>query len=336
MKHSINQFSVLLIFLLVFNTCAKKDNFPLLEGPYLGQKPPGLSAELFAPGIISTGNIEKSLVFSPDGDEVYWAVLGDAACFIATMKCEINRWTSPRIASFSGDYFDLEFGMSQDGQSIYFASENRPINGRPRDDGNIWIVRRTFAGWSEPRSVGQKVNSHAGEFSPSVTQDGTLYFYRRSKDGGDWDIYSARLEDGEYTEPVRLDAPVNFCVREFDPYVAPDESFLIFCSVGREDGYGDADLYISFRKADGTWGEAMNLGERVNSSRWEFCPTVSPDGKFLFFASNRRFRIDAEETDRSFAAKMKILDQELNGPGNGHSDFYWVDSKIIEELRPKF
>jgi hypothetical protein len=315
----------------------KASDFPALKGPYLGQDPPGMTALIFAPGIVSTGHIEKCATFTPDGKEFYFAVLGEATSFIAFMKIEDNRWTGPQIAPFSGRYEDDEFGLSPDGKKLYLASY-RPltIKGQSDDNSNLWVVSRTNTGWSEPHSLGSFINTDDSEYYPSVANDGTLYFYRREKDdNGDWDIYSSRFVEGNYTKPERLGDTINSSNWDFDPFIAPDESYLIFSSLDRVGGHGASDLYISFRKQDGSWTKAINLGNEINSSRWEFSPRVTVDGKFLFFASNRRFREPFPETVITYEEKMKMLNKELNSPGNGHSDIYWVDAKIIEELRPE-
>lgn len=323
----------------MFISCALQDDFPVLKSPYLGQKPPGMTAEIFAPDIISTGHAEKSGFFSPKGKEFYFLVLGETASFIAFMRLEEKGWTRPQLAPFSGKYDDGEFSLSPDGNALYFTS-NRPIAGigKPEDHYNLWVVTRTKTGWSEPSSLDSSINSQDPDLfphSPSVTSDGTLYFYLRTKDEqGNWDIYSSRLVEGRYTRPERLGDEINSDQWEFDPFIAPDESYLIFCSRALG-GYGASDLYISFRKKDGSWTKALNLGDKVNSIRWEFCPCITPDGKYLFFASNRRFKLSRSKTTMTFEAKIKLLDRELNSPGNGHSDFYWVDAKIIEELKPE-
>jgi Tol biopolymer transport system component len=322
----------------VLMSCAKQDSFPVLKGPYFGQKPPGMTAELFASGIVSTGHAEKSGFFSPDGKEFYFFVLGEAASFIAFMRHEEKGWTRPHLVPFSGRYDDGEFSLSPDGNSLCFTS-NRPLtgSGKPLDYYNLWVVTRTQAGWSEPKSLDSSINSQDPDLfphSPSMTSDGTLYFYLRTKDEeGNWDIYYSRLVEGKYTRPERLGDEINSDQWEFDPFIAPDESCLIFCSRA-QGGYGASDLYISFRKGDGSWTQALNLGDEVNSIRWEFCPCITPDGRYLFFASNRRFRVSRSETTMTFEAKIKLLDRELNSPGNGHSDFYWVDAKIIDGLKP--
>jgi Tol biopolymer transport system component len=90
------------------------------------------------------------------------------------------------------------------------------------------------------------------------------------------------------------------------PYIAPDESVLLFSSM-RPDGYGDFDLYVSYKKKNGTWTKAKNMGDTINTPARESVSVVSPDGKYLFFMSRR----------------------------NGIGEFFWVDAKIIEELKPK-
>ncbi len=72
---------------------------------------------------------------------------------------------------------------------------------------------------------------------------------------------------------------------EHDPFVAPDESYLIFTST-RPGGFGREDLYIGYKKVDGSWTEPKNMGKTINSSGVDFCPMLSPDGKYLFFTRN--------------------------------------------------
>jgi Tol biopolymer transport system component len=251
------------------------------------------------------------------------------------MRLEEKRWTRPQLVPFSGRFYDGEFSLSPDGNALYFTS-NRPLagTGEPEDYYNLWVATRTKNGWTEPSSLGSSINSQNPDLfphSPSVTSDGTLYFYLRTKDEqGNWDIYSSRLVEGSYIKPERLGDEINSDQWEFDPFIAPDESYLIFCSRA-PGGYGASDLYISFRKEDGSWTKALNLGDKVNSIRWEFSPCITPDGKYLFFASNRRFRLSRSKITMTFEAKIKFLDRELNSPGNGHSDFYWVETKVFEK-----
>lgn len=121
------------------------------------------------------------------------------------------------------------------------------------------------------------------------------------------DIYLSTLKEGIFTDPQNLGHLVNSENNEYNPFIAPDESYILFNSNERPDSYGSHDIYISFRKKDRTWTEVKNVGDVVNSKASESKPYVSPDGKYFFFSS----------------------------PRNGNWEIFWVDAKIIEDLKPK-
>jgi hypothetical protein len=133
---------------------------------------------------------------------------------------------------------------------------------------------------------------------------------------------------GLYAEPVNLGDAINTVDFEVDPFIAPDERYIIFARIDKE-RTGNFDLFISFKKKDGAWTRAENMGDKINSNRSEFCPTVSPDGKYFFFTSNRSIYEPYSEIPLTYEGKLKIL----NSPGNGSSDIYWMDAKIIEEFK---
>lgn len=318
--------------LILLNSCSKQTDFPVLKGPYLGQHPPGKIPAVFAPGIVSTGASEFGSTFSPDGNEFYYAVSGIPQT-IVFMELKEKSWTQPRIPPFSGRYSDWDLNLSPNGRKLYFTS-NRPLsgNGAPLDNSNLWVVERTEKGWSEPRELGMPVNTEGYENYPSVTKDGTLYFFHSKKtENQNPDVYYSRLIDGRYLDPIRLGEAINSKYMEWDPFIAPDESYLIFGSVKRPGGYGQCDLYISYRNPDGSWTEAANMGDKINSKAHEFCPSVTPDGKYFFFMSKRR-RTEKKyyETALTYEQKMKLV----TSWGNGEGDIYWVDAGIIDDLKP--
>lgn len=305
--------------------------FPVLRGKYLGQKKPGLNAELFAPGIISTGYTESCAAFTPDGKELYFLLQESPYGVILVLRQENNQWTAPRVAPFSGRYTDWELTLAPDGNKLVFIS-NRPQEetGKPKKDWDIWMVVRTDSGWSKPQSLGPTINSDKRDAFPSLSNDGTLYFSSNRVGGkGGWDIYRSALVDGHYTKPECLGYPVNSEVDEWDPFIAPDQGYIIFGSRGRDDGYGGSDLYISFRKKDGSWSEVKNMGAAVNSNSGEYCPSVSPDGKYIFFTSFRSASKSYSEKPLTYDEILKMI----NGPRNGGGDIYWVDAKIIRQLK---
>jgi hypothetical protein len=137
------------------------------------------------------------------------------------------------------------------------------------------------------------------------------------------------LIDGKYTEPENLGETINTKQEEFNAFVAQDESYIIYTTVGRGPGIGGGDLWINFRKEDGTWSKAVNMGENVNSPSLDYCPFVSVDGKFLFFTSQRGKLADYSKIPLTYDEIKKISKQY----GNGDGDIYWISTKIIEELR---
>jgi hypothetical protein len=325
---------ILLSIIFVFIGCAQKDDFPVLKSSYFGQKPPGMTAEIFAPGIVSTEHSEFCSVFSPDGDEFYWSLTGAPFPVIVTMRQINGRWTKPEIVPFSGKYLDYDMAFTPDGKQLFFCSR-RPIDGidPPNDNTDIWYVNRDDTGWSEPRHLEGAVNSNAQEYYPIFAQNGTLYFSSTRPSGhGGADIYRARFENGAYLEPENLGPPINTENFEGDLFIAADESYIIVTCYGRSDSIGSGDLYISFRKEDGSWSPMKNMGSPVNSEANEHCPILSPDGKYLFFSSGRSRHPEYSKEAITFEEKVA----KMNSWGNGRNeDIYWVDAKIIENLKPE-
>jgi hypothetical protein len=283
--------------------------WPDVSGPYLGQEPPGLEAELFAPNIISTEHSEIGSVFSADHTEFYFTTWTEATGTKIMVTRQVDgTWLEPVIASFSNHPTDVDAAISSDDSKIFFGTR-RPRPGETVDQRNgfdIWYANRDSSDWSEEEWLGPVVNSGTSQVYPTVTADGTLYF-QAVRDGGygKADIYRSRLVDDNYQEPENLGPTINSEHYEGDVYVAPDESYLIISIYGRDDDLGGGDLYISFRTPTNEWTTPTNLGPGINSNQRDFCPTVSPDGKYLFFSSKRI----------------------------GSGDIFWADARVIRDLK---
>lgn len=316
----------------IFTGCGETERaptFPLLKGPYLGQDPPGMIPEIFAPGIVSRGYSERCAGFTPDGKEFYYCLQGAPHSVILYMREVNGRWTEPQVASFSGSY-PGEFALSPDGNTIVFSS-NQPFESSP-DPASFWTwrVERNGIEWDRPRPLGPNINSGIFAAYPTLASNGNIYFYAERAGGmGKDDIYMAEWADGRYKESRNLGNAINTGFKEVDPFIAPDESYVIFVR-DDVDGFGGWDLYISFRNEDGSWTKAKNMGEPINSSVSEICPSVSPDGKYFFFTSRRTKLKNYSATPLTYADKLMML----AGPGNGGEDIYWVDAKVIEDLKP--
>jgi Tol biopolymer transport system component len=295
----------------VLSLPGQQGDFPQhLTGPYLGQISPGGTPGIFALGIVCTGKYVLNAAFSPDLKEFFYATMdSDRNYTILQMREVEGRWTRPRIAPFSGTHSEADPFITPDGRRLFFPS-NRPLSdgSESEEDYNIWMVERTDEGWAGARPLEPPVNlSGSMEIYPTVTQDGTLYF-SSDRDGGRGgsDIYRSRWEKGEgFGEPENLGRTINTSNREFDAFIAADESFLIFSAYGRSDGLGQSDLYISFRQGNRRWSKPVNLGVPFNSRQSEFTPIVSPDGKYFFFTSTRL----------------------------GQGDIYWVEAAVLEKFR---
>jgi len=300
-------------------------------GPYFGLKPPGKTAEIFAPGIVSTCLDELNSVFSPDGKEFYFCVRNMTASSLFVIKRGPGGWGQPEPLPFASPYDDIDVSLSPDGRRLFFCS-NRPVSpgGAPnKEDYDIWMCARQGNSWGPPVHLGDAVNSPRDDFYPIATSGGTLYFNSQRAGAGTNDIYRCRWIDGKYAPAEKLGLEINTEFREYDAFVAPDERFIIFTSERPEDDrFGD--LYISFRTAGGTWMTARNMGKGLNGIGPEFGATLTPDGKFLLFTRQTLPRMD-----RPVGRPMTRDDylKTHNGPDNGSTNIWWVDALLIEDIR---
>jgi hypothetical protein len=311
---------------------AQPSDFLRLTGPYLGQKPPGITPEIFAARIISRGYFERSVVFSPSQDELFFQLrcLGFTSVLLH-MTQKNGSWTEPETAFFSGipEYCDDCPFFSYDGRRLLFISK-RPLagNGDIKEDSDIWVLPKIKEAWGEPVHAGNVLDSALNDDYPTLSKLNHLYF-GSNREGND-DIYVSYFSDNGFSEPRRLDFPINTKNFEGHPFISADESYLIFSS-DRPGERGQGDLYVSFKGKDNEWLEPVNMGDKINSPFHEAAPYVSPDGQYLFFCSFRPNPPPYGKHRLTFMEIQKLLD----GPGNGRGDIYWISAKIIEELRPK-
>ncbi|MCP5052473.1 MAG: hypothetical protein GY940_35220 [bacterium] len=237
---------------------------------------------IFAPGKVSTRAPEFGTAFSKDGKTVYFNVTNPDRSVIKLVSStyEHHQWSQPVALPFSdGTYRDVDPFVSPDGTRLLFSSNRPGPTQAGSEDYDTWYVEKQDYGWSEPVNIGTPLNSEANEVFVSVTDKGTVYF--SSNRDGERRIYRSEFAEGLYTQPQPL--KIEGVTRVGNPCISPDERFLIFVSAGKNK---DGDLYISYFK-DGAWTPAENLGTPVNSVYSEFAPGLSPDGKYLYFTSER-------------------------------------------------
>ena len=255
---------------------------------YLNQPPPGMTAQVFAPGIVSNKDVyEYSNSFSKDGKEFFWAVIENNKPHIRYVRLGKDGWTQPVKVVHDPQYEHNDPFLSPDGQKLFFISD-RAIDGKgPKKDFDIWYVKREKNGWSAPINAGPEINSDKNEYYMSFTKGGKMYF--SSNRGTDqahdknYDVYTVSAAGDAFTNRQKVSSAVNSEHYEADVFVSPYEQYVIFCGE-RPDGQGEGDLYISFRDEKGGWLPAKNMGPAINTKAYEFCPFVSADGKYLFFS----------------------------------------------------
>jgi len=319
------------------NLLSADKDFSPLTGPYLGQKPPGMIPELFAPGIVSSELNTRDVAITPDGKEIYFCVnLADFTFATILVTREVNGlWTRPEVMEQMENpgYWSIEPCISADGKKFFFMS-NRPdkTKNETKGDPDIWVMDRIGDKWGEPYNLGMPVNTESAETYPSVTREGTLYFTRMDDKAKVEYIYRSHLLNGNYQEPEKLPVQVNSGRTQFNASIAPDESYIIVPVYGRKDSLGSIDYYIVFRNMDDSWSEPVNMGPVINTADGnEYSSSVSPDGKYLFFMSSRILPKE-EWPEKLTAAILRSLHANL---GNGNSSIYWISTQIIDELRPK-
>ena len=296
-------FFIFLLSVFVTMSFVLMGNDYSFEEDYFGQKPPGSAPELFGKGIISTSqDLHSCPVFSKDGKMVFWRIMNSGENNgVYFMELIDNTWTAPQKAPFveteSGDNNDVPY-FSPNDEILYFLSDRAVKNLDRRK--RVWQTMKENGVWIKPKLFKQinpkNVRLH-WQFSIYLTG---MYEYGK----GAYDIYKAVLFNGGYVIE-KFDPPISSNDSDICPYIAPDETYLIFCSSNRDDGYGECDLYICFKTLDGSWSTPINMGPEINSSSQDWCPIVSHDGKYLFFTSFRNGRCNAYWVDSSIISKLK-------------------------------
>lgn len=270
---------------------------------------------VFAPGVISSGERDYDITFTPDGREAYFtrrSRRGPPSILVS--RFAEGRWDSPEPAAFSTDRDEGPY-LTPDGRALFFSSR-RPLSGQVEPNENLWVVEHTEAGWGEPHPIEGTVNEPAvdlgrytlgTELGPTLVADGSLLYWTRSDLAWGSDIYVASPDgSGGFIDPRPL--RINTHGDESNPVLSPDGRFLIFQAYRDADGYGEQDLYVSERTEYG-WKDPVLLPEPINSTSNDGWPSFSPDGRHFFFASDR-------------------------GAASGFYDVWWVDTEALRLSAP--
>ena len=297
------------------------------------------AGDLVGPGVISTGLQETSVALSPDGATLVFmrSDLAEKDDTILVSHRQGQRWSTPEVAAFSGQWHDSEPTFSPDGKRLYFVSNRPPhageappvaeMNGHRFPGTNLWYVERDAkGGWGAPVHVDGALNDGAMIYNPSVAANGDVYFSAHRADSGKfYQVYVARRTPQGLAAPERVDLG-DIAHNRMDPAIDPRERFILFAG-DEGDSLGRADIYIAFRQPDGRWGKPEHLDGDVNSADLENAPSLGPGFGELYVASNR-------QPDVSFPKARDdagSLQRRLSGPQNGSRDLWRYD--ISDVLR---
>ena len=291
------------LFLTACNTKkqdSKENESASIESSFFGQKPPGLTAEIFAPGVISIeGRYEHGISFSPNLEEVYYSAnKKDEDPSIYFSKLKEGNWTNPKKANFTKGQKvgEMHPFVNSTGDKLYFTAHDEFTLPEHKESVKVWAVNRLENSWSEATPVESPINEDF-VFYPNQAKNGDLYYFNISKRG----TYYAPNKNGKYPEVYKVG------IGGVHAFISPSQDYIVVNARNREDSERKSDIYVYFKEKDGTWSKPINLGSEVNSNFSETCPSITPDGKYLFFG-------------------------RYNEKG-GLSNFYWVSTEIISKLK---
>lgn len=284
------------VLALLMTTCNTKKQ-QTKEASYFGQTPPGTTAELFAPGTVSVNErYEYAVSFSPNLDELYFSgEREDGIQYVFFSKLQDNTWTPPQKANLTKGNKKNEFEafVNPSGNKLFFAAYDSIFS-----DEKIWQVDRLENKWSDAKLLDSPVNDDI-VFYPNAAENGDLYYTSISKGK----MFYAPNKNGKYPEVHEVGIAYGT-----HGFISPSQDFILVDARKDNDITKDRDIHICFKERDGTWSQPINLGPAVNSDFTETCPSITPDGKYLFFS-----RYNEE---------------------NGMSNIYWVSAGVIDTIKP--
>lgn len=250
--------------------------------------------------------LQKAIKADDQFVEAY-AVSGDCYSDIGDLKNAIASYQ--KVVDISPDFMATSYKQLADvqfrtgdykaalGNYQIFMTKKR-VNPKIREEAERYLKNAEFGAVMkerpvpfDPKNLGPSVNTDQYEYFPVLTADEqTLVFTRnqRQSAGMDYqeDFYISFSDGGDWAQAVNLGKPINTDDNEGAQTITADGKQLFFIGCNRKTGLGSCDIYRSLRNGK-NWGTPENLGSPVNSSKWESQPSISADGKTLYFVSNR-------------------------------------------------
>jgi len=279
---------------------------------FFGQPVPGAEPVKFWPEVLTAEkHPHGQLAFSPDGTGVFWsAMLQDGPeQTIFYSAFDGKTFSRPQVARFAAVSGNGGPSFSADGNRLFFSAELPPGGDSSAAPTAICYVDKNASGWTEPVPIESTIDTRMTKGQVSVASNGNIYFSGRVLTERMPGIYVCRLIDGQYSAPEKLSGPLADVPLLVDPWVDPDERFLLVSFPGREGPPMLTDIGISYHQGDGIWSQPVRLGRSINTPAFERFPSLSRDGRHLFF--------------------IRSLSQQFVGD---QAHFYWVDTKTLDEF----
>ena len=290
----------------------------------LAQKPDFIDAKIFRSGALTqTGDFENAekgfeeiLALDADYDKVVWFDLG-------MVEFKLKKYDE------SGEHF---------GKYL----ETNPKNERRKATAKDYFQRAQLMAEAEknpvefkPKNLGPNINNSGNQYLPALTADGQTLIYAMVVGRGNAheDFYQSQLKDGEWQKSAPIRA-INTPNSEAAHTISADGKMLIFTACNRKTGYGSCDLFFTELKC-GEWTEVKVIDPPVSSGNWESQPSLSPDGKTLFFASDRAGGIGrkdlwmTQKDENGVWGEPQNLGENINTPLDEKAPFIHPDGQTL-------
>ncbi len=238
-----------------------KNNF--VQDDTLFDNPPNANAVIFGKGIITLRDRDEyGLAVSPDFSEIFYTASGTEFGLMVINKQADGSWSTPKVANLRGNNSEeFEAFYTYDGNRVFFSYMVGEY------DSKITYVEKTSEGYSAPVDMSDSPINSYSVFWSTLSKSYTMYFTNFTLQK----IYKSELVDGKYKE-IKV---VNLPGGSFHPFISPDEDFVLFDNNG--------SIFIAFAMKDGEFSTSIKFGSQINTSYWEGCSSLSPDGKYIFF-----------------------------------------------------
>lgn len=186
----------------------------------------------------------------------------------------------------------------------------------------------------EKKPLSEEVNFLNAQFFPALTGDKEQLFFTGIQSPNGEDIFISQRSGEKWTKPENLSPVINSANNEGTCTISANGRILVFTACGRPDSFGGCDLYVSYKNGD-KWTTPRNLGNKINSRSWESQPSLSADGRTLYFASDRSGGLGKSDiwkselsSDNQWSLPVN-LGKKVNTPDDENAPFIHANGETL-------